>query len=140
MSQVAAFRQIPFEHKIVLCGSCFSCYPPYSDLPPCSRVDSECFFGRAIENGARVFYGHMRLNPGFPIMFIAMESLLQGECVGQSYQRVLNVVIAHSPISTKDLIFNPQQLNDEKAISDRDNFLVIMIGDPAAHPFTANSF
>ncbi len=96
--------------------------------------------GRAIQNGARVFYGHMRLNVGFPLLFVAEESLLQGESVGQSYQRVLNVVIAHSQLSTRELIFNSQQLNDDKAINDRDNFLVIMIGDPAARPFNASSF
>ncbi len=138
--QVSAFKDVPFDDKVVLCGSCFSCYPPNSDLQKNGHANSESFFERAIENSARVFYGHMRENGGFPLMFVAMESLLQGESVGESYQRVLNTVVAQAKISTRQLIMTPEQLATPNALGERNGFLIIMIGDPAARPFATNAF
>ncbi len=136
---VSAFRNIPLNNQIVLCGSCFSSTPDNSDLPSIAQTKgkhSAPFFHRAIANGARVFYGHMHENGGFPEMFVVLNALLHGETVGQSYQRLLNVQLRDTKVPENSWVMTPDQLADKIAIDRRNGLLYIMIGDPASKPIS----
>jgi hypothetical protein len=132
---VSSFRNIPLNNEIVLCGSCFSATPDYSDIPSLAATankHSAPFFKRAIANGARAFYGHMHENGGFPEMFVLFDALLHGESIGQGYQRLLNVQLKESPVPAGKLVMTPEQLADNTSINQRNGLLYIMIGDPAS--------
>jgi hypothetical protein len=90
--QVSSFRQVNLNNAVVLCGSCFSCVPRVSDISGAIGA-REPFFCRAIIDGARLFYGHMHTNGGFPEMFVVLKALMNGETSGQAYQRLLNCLI-----------------------------------------------
>ena len=131
----AAYRDIPMKNDIVLCGSCFSCTPPNSDLMQKSNGRRpESMAMRAINNGAQVFWGHMHENSGFPELFVVFESLMKGEPVGQSYQEVMNGIFANAKISPQQFILSEQELADKESVDQRNHLLFVMIGDPAARP------
>lgn len=132
---VSSFRNIPLTNQIVLCGSCFSATPDYTDIPSLaarSGKHSAPFFKRAIENGARVFYGHMHENGGFPEMFVVFDALLHGETIGQGYQRLLNVQVKESPVPAGRYVMTASQLADDTFVNQRNGLLYMMIGDPAS--------
>jgi|694.fasta_scaffold123067_1 hypothetical protein len=138
---VSSFRNIPLNNEIVLCGSCFSATPDYSDIPSLAATanrHSAPFFKRAIANGARVFYGHMHENGGFPEMFVVFEALLNGESIGQGYQRLLNVQLKENSVAAGKFVMSPDQLADNTSINQRNGLLYIMIGDPAAKLISAH--
>ncbi|MBI2810249.1 MAG: hypothetical protein HYX67_05410 [Candidatus Melainabacteria bacterium] len=138
---VSAFRSVPLDNQIVLCGSCFSATPDNSDLPSIAQTNgkhSATFYHRAIENGARVFYWHMHENGGFPEMFVVLNSLLHGETVGQSYQRLLNVQLKDTKVPENRWVMTPEQLANKVAIDRRNGLLYIMVGDPAAKPISVH--
>src|SRR5262249_41644531 len=135
-----AFRDIKLENDIIMCGSCFSSTPMQSDLLVSSngnRPESLAF--RAIDNGAQVFYGHMHENGGFPQLFVAFESLMKGETVGQSYQEVMNTVLATSEVPQNQLNMSDEQLFDKQAVDARNKLMLVMIGDPASRPINRSS-
>lgn len=134
---VDGFNNVPMRNDVVLCGSCFSCTPIYSDVMSASngkRPDSLAY--RALANGASVFYGHMHENSGFPQLFLAFESLMNGETVGQSYQRVLNCVFANAKVQRQQFVMTNDEISNQTAINDRNDLLFVMIGDPAACPIS----
>ncbi len=136
---VSAFRNVSLDNQIVLCGSCFSATPDNSDLPSIAQTNgkhSATFYHRAIENGARVFYGHMHENGGFPEMFVVLNALLHGETVGQSYQRLLNVQLKDTKVPENRWVMTPDQLSNKVAVDRRNGLLYIMVGDPAAKPIS----
>lgn len=137
---VQAFDGIAMPNDIVLCGSCFSSTPVVSDLMTKSngqRPDSLVF--HSLRNGASVFFGHMHENSGFPQLFVAFESLMKGESVGQSYQRVLNCLFADCRVPAQNFILTDDELADPdgKAVNARNNLMFVMVGDPAAVPISA---
>ncbi|MBS1991537.1 MAG: hypothetical protein JSS83_13525 [Cyanobacteria bacterium SZAS LIN-3] len=132
---VNAYRNIPMKDDVVLCGSCFSCTPPASDLVADSNGRRpESLAMRAIANGAQVFWGHMHKNSGFPELFVVFESLMKGEPVGQSYQQVMNAIFADTKLAPQSFILSDQELADKDAVDERNHMLFVMIGDPAARP------
>lgn len=138
---VSAFQNVPMNNEIVLCGSCFSATPDYSDIPSIAQSankHSAPFFKLAILNGARVFYGHMHENGGFPEMFVVFNSLLNGETVGQSYQRLMNVQLKENRVPQGKFVMSADQLADKKFVDQRNGLLYIVIGDPASMPISVH--
>jgi hypothetical protein len=127
---VAGMKDIKLDKNIVLCGSCFSAVPYTSDVLPNPRR-REPFFGRAIENGASIFYGHMNTNGGFPELYVVLDALLNGESAGQAYQRLLNQMIKEEKLPIDRYVMT----DNDKNIAPRNKLLEILIGDAAAVPF-----
>ncbi|HEX4150401.1 MAG TPA: hypothetical protein VHY20_15495, partial [Pirellulales bacterium] len=109
---VKLFHSVAMADKVVLCGSCFSAAPQESDFPAMRqgedgsdiRNDRERFIMRAIENGAVVAHGHMRLNGGFPEVYTVLESWMHGRTVGEAYQRLINAIIEVHDFSAGEFI------------------------------------
>ncbi len=146
-TEVGAFAEVGLKGKIVLCGSCFSAAPPRFDFgtpgegPDGSEIDAERerFLLRAVEQGAVVAYGHMRLNGGFPQMFAAVESWMRGSTLGEGYQRQLNRLLAGSRFARADaaLAVDDPENAPERAVRARNGLLYIVVGDPALQPLPA---
>ena len=96
-------------------------------------VPRKAFALEAIDNGAVVVFGHMRLNSGFPRLMPVLETFLQGRTVGEAYQELIN----------EDLLrgkFNPDQLAVREKTENpgrikQNVLLYILFGDPALQPF-----
>jgi hypothetical protein len=139
---VGAFHDVKMTNKLVLCGSCFSAYPPESDFPPMAggpdgsrfRQDAERFLMRAIENGAVVTYGHMRENAGFPHMYPVLEAWMQGLTVGEAYQRQINAILAISGLAPQQLVLREGTSANATATQRRNQLLYAIVGDPALQP------
>lgn len=132
---VQAFGNIPLADHIILCGSCFSCTPVYSDFSDKPR-QKEPFFLRAVQSGAPIFYGHMRTNGGFPQLFVVLQSMLDGESVGQGYQRLLNAMITKTRVPPNQFIVGQDQIGNPDVTGARNDLLFMMIGDPAVRPLS----
>ncbi|MDR3616890.1 MAG: hypothetical protein P4L53_25255 [Candidatus Obscuribacterales bacterium] len=141
---VGAFKNVPFNNKIVLCGSCFCTSPVHSDFDSTpeqvydapgansARQTGEQFAGRAIANGAALFYGQMDTNGGFPELYVVLSNLLQGRCAGDSYQRLLNNRIVASGLQPEEFVL--RNAGDNQAKNRRTELLYVLIGDPALCP------
>lgn len=130
---VQSFANIPLTNHAILCGSCFSATPVYSDFTNKPR-QREPFFLRAVQSGAPIFYGHMRTNGGFPQLFVVLQALIDGESIGQGYQRLLNAMIVKTRVPPNQFILSPQQIANPNATDARNDLLFMMIGDPAVRP------
>jgi hypothetical protein len=124
---------------IMLVGSCFSAAPQKSDLPAMNeapggyRVEArDAFAFRAVDRGAKVVFGHMRLSQGFPHLFPVLESLLEGSTVGQAYQELMNAIIDFEGVNSGT--FAVGEGTPSNAAQPKDNLLYVIIGDPAIHP------
>jgi hypothetical protein len=125
--------------QIVLVGSCFSAAPQKSDLPAMReapggyRVETrDAFALRAVDSGAKVVFGHMRLNQGFPHLFPVLESWLEGLTVGQAYQELMNAIIDLQSVKPGQFAIGEGTSKDDE--QSKDNLLYVIIGDPAVHP------
>ncbi len=145
-TEVAAFHDLDLSDKVVLCGSCFSGaplrfdYAPPGQGPDGSEIDDqrERFVLRAIEQGAVVAYGHLRLNGGFPQMFGAVEAWLHGASLGEGYQRLVNRLLAASRFSSPSApLWLDADNTGERAKNARNGLLYLVIGDPALQPLPA---
>ncbi|HEX4130613.1 MAG TPA: hypothetical protein VHZ24_11250 [Pirellulales bacterium] len=140
---VNLFDDVRMHDKIVLCGSCYSATPLFSDFDKPSqgddgspiRNDRPRFAFRAIANGATVVYGHMRINGGFPEMFPVLEAWMQGLTVGEAYQRQMNALLDWPWSFPRDRLVVPADgRRQPNALRGRSEYLYVIIGDPALVP------
>jgi hypothetical protein len=139
---IGALHDVALTNKVVLCGSCFSGYPPESDFPPMPRGpdgsgirnDRERFVMCAVENGAVVAYVHMRLNSGFPHMYPVLEAWLNGLTVGEAYQRLINALIDVQGLTAGELVLREEIAGNQAAVMRRNPLLYVIVGDPALQP------
>ena len=130
--------------KVILSGSCFSASPVRSDFPALRQVPGgyqvkqrDAFALRAIDNGATVFFGHMRLNMGFPHLFPVLEAWLEGKTVGESYQQLVNALIAVRGFRSGRFVVPPGRDSGRRV--PQNLLLYVVLGDPALRPFQAVS-
>jgi len=133
-----------YNTDIVLCGSCFSASPQKSDFPSMRKSpdghnieNRQSFALKAIDNGATIVYGHMRLNAGFPKLFPVLESLTEGASVGQVYQEAINAAIVGNKFDTKKLALRETPQNPRRV--KQNNLLYVVFGDPALKPVKATT-
>ena len=127
---------------IVMCGSCFSASPARSDLPAMRQAPGgygvqarDAFVLRAIDSGATVAFGHMRLSQGFPHLFPVLESWMKGGTVGEAYQQLINALLIQRGF-TPDRMRVPAQVSDPRRIP-QNALLYVVVGDPALQPMEA---
>jgi hypothetical protein len=120
---LSCFRDVTMTDEIVMSGDCDSASP----------ANGESFAMLAIDHGADVFYGHMRNNAGFPHLFPVLQSWTEGATVGEAYQRLINGLIDYEGISPGDLS-SDDNIPGQSRVGDGNNFLYVVIGDPALRP------
>jgi len=126
--------------KILLAGSCFASVPRNSDLaamneaPGGYKIEKRDGFAlRAVDNGAVVVFGHQRLSQGFPYLYPVLDTLMNGETVGESYQQLINGLINLRRAKSGGFILDEDELKKQR--SPKHNFLYVLFGDPALQPF-----
>lgn len=136
---------IPADYKadIVICGSCFSAAPQKSDFPAMRKSPDgqtierrQSFALRALDNGATVVYGHMRLNAGFPRLFPLIETLMDGRSVGEAYQENINTSLKMVQMDSHKLALRETPENPRRI--KQNNLLYVVFGDPALRPIIKN--
>ena len=105
--EIAAFETVDLTDMVVLSGSCHW---------------GGNFSQQAIQSGAVAVYGHLKLNSGFPPLYSSLDSLLQGESIGQVQQQLVNALLQFGGPNIKD-----------------NQLLYVLIGDPALEPYGANA-
>ena len=128
--------------KFILSGSCFAASPDRSDFPRIRRVPGgyevnkrDAFALRAIDNGSTAFFGHMRLSMGFPHVFPVLEAWSQGKTVGESYQQLINGLIAVRGFRSGRFVVSPDRAAGRRV--PQGLLLYVVLGDPAVQPFQA---
>lgn len=126
--------------KVILSGSCFSASPVRSDFPALRQVPGgyqvkkrDAFALRALDNGATVFFGHMRLSMGFPHLFPVLEAWLEGKTVGESYQQLINALIMVRGFRPGRFVVSPERASGRRV--PQNLLLYVAFGDPALRPF-----
>ncbi len=140
--RVEAFDNRVLTNKVILCGSCFSAAPTKSDFPKMAvgpdgsdvANDRKRFLMEAIEHGAVVAYGHMRLNAGFPHLYPVLDSLLHGESVGEAYQRLVDGLLEWTQLKPGALVLTDPDPDNTPALMRRNQLLYVIVGDPALRP------
>jgi hypothetical protein len=134
---IAAFGELDLGGKVVLSGCCFAGMGRQTDItqpargPDGSAVQSarSKFTLTAVDRGALVSYGHMRLSNGFPSVAPLLEGLLEGKPAGQIYQQLLNAVIADHELHT---LLDKRTLGEIENMERQVNpYLHLLIADPA---------
>jgi hypothetical protein len=139
---VTAFHDVTMTNKVILCGSCFSAYPPQSEFPAMPsgpdgsgvQNDRERFLMCAIGKGAVVAYGHMRQNSGFPHMYPVLEAWMNGLSVGEAYQRLINGIIDSQGFTAGEFVLREGPAANQAAVMRRNQLLYVLVGDPALQP------
>ena len=128
--------------KFILSGSCFAASPDRSDFPRIRRIPGgyevkkrDAFALRAIDNGSTAFFGHMRLSMGFPHVFPVLEAWSQGKTVGESYQQLINGLIAVRGFRSGRFVVSPDRAAGRRVAQGL--LLYVVLGDPAVQPFQA---
>jgi hypothetical protein len=145
--RVEAFDHAALTSKVVLCGSCMSAAPTKSDFPRMAVgpdgseviADRKRFLMEVLERGAVVAYGHMRLNAGFPHLYPVLDSLLQGETVGEAYQRLIDGLLVWTRLEPGALVLTNPDPDNIPALMRRNQLLYVIVGDPALRPLTGES-
>jgi hypothetical protein len=131
-TQASAFAEIDFANELVFCGSCLSAMPFQTDrLHPDSRKSGKRFAFHAMDGGAVMILGHMGLCGGFPKVFPMSELVLDGNSIGESYQRLMNALIAGKPIPAYYPAPEKRRLNSRDSAN---GLLYVLWGDPALVP------
>ena len=121
---VSAFREITMAGKIVMSGNCFSAAP----AGPAGTKAGESFAMLAVDQGAVAVFAHLRENAGFPHLFPVLEGWMDGLTVGESYQRLLNALLAYNNAAPDYFGAAGQPEAGANAL------LYVVIGDPALQP------
>ena len=128
--------------KVILSGSCLAAAPVRSDFPALRQVPGgydvkkrDAFALRAINNGATVFFGHMRLSMGFPHLFPVLEAWSKGKTVGESYQQLINGLIAVRGFRSGRFVVPPGRAAGRRV--PQNLLLYVVFGDPAVQPLKA---
>ena len=95
----------------------------------------DAFALRAIDNGSTAFFGHMRLSMGFPHVFPVLEAWSQGKTVGESYQQLINGLIAVRGFRSGRFVVSPDRAAGRRV--PQGLLLYVVLGDPAVQPFQA---
>jgi hypothetical protein len=140
--RVEAFEALALTNKVILCGSCMSAAPTHSDFPRMAvgpdgsevLADRKRFLMEAIQRGAVVAYGHMRLNGGFPHLYPVLDALLQGETVGEAYQRLIDGLLEWTQLDPDELVLTHPEKAVMPALMRRNQLLYVLVGDPALRP------
>ena len=127
------------KNQVVLSGSCFSAVPVKSDFPRMTsapggyRVSQRpAFATRYVDQGATVFFGHMRLCSGFPHLFPVLEKWLKGATVGEGYQQLINGLIDMRGFGPGRYVVKASAGQSKLP---QNSLLYIVFGDPALVPF-----
>ncbi len=125
--------------KVLLCGSCFSAAPKKSDLPAMRQAPGgysvkarDAFVVRAVDNGANVVFGHMRLSQGFPHLFPVLEAWMEGRTVGEAYQELINGIIEMQGLKSGHFVVRESAAKGRQP--PQNILLYVVIGDPAIQP------
>ena len=94
------------------------------------------FATRYIEQGATVFFGHMRLSSGFPHLYPVLEKWMSGATVGEAYQQLINAIIDMRGFQSGRYVV--QQPADQRRLP-QNALLYVVFGDPALAPFESLS-
>ena len=128
--------------KIIVCGSCFSAAPVQSDFPAMRQAPGgygvekrDAFLLRAVDRGAVVAFGHMRLSQGFPHLYPVLESWLKGRSVGEGYQELINGIIELENRKSGEFVVTKDPPSGRQPPQNR--LLYVVFGDPAIQPFEA---
>jgi hypothetical protein len=140
--RVDAFDHVALTNKVILCGSCMSAAPTHSDFPRMAVgpdgsevvADRKRFLMEAIRQGAVAAYGHMRLNGGFPHLYPVLDTLLQGETVGEAYQRLIDGLLEWTQLEPDQLVLAHPETAIMPALMRRNQLLYVFVGDPALRP------
>jgi hypothetical protein len=97
-------------------------------------ADRKRFLMEAIERGAVAAYGHMRLNGGFPHLYPVLDALLQGETVGDAYQRLIDGLLEWTGLEPDQLVLAHPETAAMPALMRRNQLLYVIVGDPALRP------
>lgn len=139
MSCSVDIKGIPenLQGKVLMTGSCFSASPSKSDLPEMRDAPGgytvqkrDAFVLRAIDQGAIVAFGHQRLSSGFPHLYPVLECWLEGNTVGEGYQRLINGLINLKGVKSGDFV-----IREKTKKPPQNSLLYVVIGDPALQPF-----
>jgi hypothetical protein len=129
----------PFKAQILMMGSCFSASPKMSDLPAMRQApggltveNRESLALYAVDRGATVVFGHMRLSQGFPRLYPVLQSWLDGQTVGQAYQGMINSVIETQTQNMKRYVVSDPNISPRRI--PQNALLYVIIGDPALQP------
>jgi hypothetical protein len=118
---VSAFREVSMTGKIVMSGNCFS-------AAPAGSKEGESFAMLAVDQGAVTVFAHLRENAGFPHLFPVLEGWMDGLTVGESYQRLINALMAFDASAPDGFGAASQSEAGANAL------LYVVIGDPALQP------
>ncbi len=109
-------------------------FPPMRQAPGGYSIEArDAFVIRAIDNGAIVAFGHMRLSLGFPHLFPVLEAWMKGKSVGEAYQELMNGIIERRGMEAGEFVVTGELANDR--LPPQNILLQIVIGDPAIQPF-----
>jgi len=124
---------------VVLCGSCFSAAPKKSDFPAMRQAPGgydvearDAFAVRAVDNGACVAFGHMRLSRGFPHLYPVLQSWMRGTTVGEAYQQLINGIIDIQGTKSGSFVLSEKAEIGQQP--PQNILLYVVIGDPAIQP------
>ncbi len=127
------------KNQIILSGSCFSAVPIRSDFPRMTSAPGgykvsqrPAFATRYVDQGATVFFGHMRLSYGFPHLYPVMEKWLKGGSVGEAYQQLINGLIDMRGFGPGRYVVTP---SPPQRRLPQNILLYVVFGDPALIPF-----
>ena len=127
------------KNQVILSGSCFSAVPIKSDFPRMTsapggyKVSHRPAFGtRYLDQGATVFFGHMRLSSGFPHLYPVLEKWLGGASVGEAYQQLINGLIDMRGFGPGRYVVKPTATQRRLP---QNTLLYVVFGDPALVPF-----
>ncbi|MBC8873483.1 MAG: hypothetical protein H8E44_28935 [Planctomycetes bacterium] len=125
--------------KVVLCGSCFAAAPKKSDFPAMRQAPGgydvearDAFAVRAIDNGACIAFGHMRLSQGFPHLYPVLEAWMKGKTVGEAYQELMNGIINMQGTKSGGFVVSEGASTGRQP--PQNILLYVVIGDPAIQP------
>ena len=128
-----------FTGKMILSGSCFAASPAKSDLPAMSRAPGgytvsqrAAFATQSVDQGAIVFFGHMRLSSGFPHLYPVLEQWVAGKSIGESYQQLMNAIMTMRGLRPGNFILpNPSEAGRRLP---QNILLYVVLGAPALVP------
>jgi len=127
------------KNQVILSGSCFSAVPVKSDFPRITSAPGgykvsqrPAFATRYVDQGATVFFGHMRLSSGFPHLYPVLEKWLGGATVGEAYQQLINGLIDMRGFGPGRYVVKPTATPRRLP---QNTLLYVVFGDPALVPF-----
>ena len=95
------------------------------------------FATRCVDQGAIVFFGHMRLSSGFPHLYPVLEQRMAGKTVGESYQQLMNAIMTVRGLRPGNFIL-ADPLTAGRRLP-QNILLYVVLGDPALVPVAALS-